>query len=177
MCLFLFLFPLLQEVSYRGSCCDLGQSVLPMFFVFISFLFIVSLRTNLQFVILAAFGDGEYNLILKLRGRKTVLIQCEVMSHLKNVCNIFKIVTATTHLPCSLRTGTSAGTQSPLLLPTPPPQETIVLILWCSVPGLARSESQVFNMYRCFTFKLKPGSFTFLCVSEKIYLVFLLLNI
>ncbi|CAM9832513.1 unnamed protein product [Rangifer tarandus platyrhynchus] len=31
MCLFLFLFSLLWEVGHRGSCCDLCQSVLPMF--------------------------------------------------------------------------------------------------------------------------------------------------
>ena len=30
-CLFLLLFPLLWEVGHRGSCCDLCQSVLPMF--------------------------------------------------------------------------------------------------------------------------------------------------
>ena len=30
--LFSFLFPLFWEVSHRGSCCDLCQSVLPMFF-------------------------------------------------------------------------------------------------------------------------------------------------
>ena len=29
--LFLLLFPLLWEVSYKGSCCDLCQSVLPIF--------------------------------------------------------------------------------------------------------------------------------------------------
>ena len=29
--LFLLLFPLLWEVGHRGSCCDLCQSVLPMF--------------------------------------------------------------------------------------------------------------------------------------------------
>ena len=31
ICFFLLLFPLLWEVGHRGSCCDLCQSVLPMF--------------------------------------------------------------------------------------------------------------------------------------------------
>ena len=31
ICLFLLLFPLLWEVGHRGYCCDLCQSVLPMF--------------------------------------------------------------------------------------------------------------------------------------------------
>ena len=29
--LFMILFPIFWEVGHRGSCCDLGQSVLPIF--------------------------------------------------------------------------------------------------------------------------------------------------
>ena len=32
ICLFLFSFPLLQNVDYRGSCCDLYQRVLCLYF-------------------------------------------------------------------------------------------------------------------------------------------------
>ena len=59
ICLFLFLFPLLQKVDQKGFCCDLCQGVLPMFS---SKSFIVSsltFRSLIHFEFIFVYGVKE----------------------------------------------------------------------------------------------------------------------
>ena len=65
--LFLLLFPLLWEVSYKGSCCDLCQSVLP---IFSSRSFIVSglmFRSLIHFEFIFVYGVKQCSSFILLQ--------------------------------------------------------------------------------------------------------------
>ena len=77
--LFLLLFPLLWEVSHRGSCCDLSQSVLPMLFsrsfigpglifkslIHFEFTFVYGVRKCSNFILLQVVDQYSQDHLLK----------------------------------------------------------------------------------------------------------------
>ena len=70
-CLFLFLFPLLQEVGQRGSCCNLCQRVFclcfPLRVLQFQFTLLCGVRTYSNLILLyAAVQFSQYHLLKRL---------------------------------------------------------------------------------------------------------------
>ena len=77
--LFLLLFPVLWEVGHRGSCCDLCQSILPMFssrsfilsgltfrsLIHFEFIFVYGLRKCSSFILLQMVDHFSQHHLLK----------------------------------------------------------------------------------------------------------------
>ena len=77
--LFLFLFPLLWEVGHRGSCCDVCQSVLPIFssrsfifsgltfrsLIYFEFIFVYGVRKCSSFILLQVDDQFSQHHLLK----------------------------------------------------------------------------------------------------------------
>ena len=79
ICLFLLLFPMFWEVGHRGSCCDLCQSVLPMFssrnfiisgltfrsLIYFEFIFVYGVRKSSSFILLQVVDQFSQHHLLK----------------------------------------------------------------------------------------------------------------
>ena len=79
ICLFLLLFPIFWEVGHRGSCCDLCQSVLPMFssrsfivagltfrsLIHFEFIFVYGVRKCSSFILLQVVDQFSLHHLLK----------------------------------------------------------------------------------------------------------------
>ena len=60
-CLFLFLFPLLWETDQERYCCNLCQSVLPMFSSRSFMVSVLAFRSLIHFEFIFVYGVREYS--------------------------------------------------------------------------------------------------------------------